>query len=319
MNMLKYIFNRLLISIPTLLAILVTVFVLINMAPGDPVDAFVPPNTALTAEQKDVLRHELGLDKPAPLRFILWVRQVAGGDLGYRYKDGARVLDEITSRLVPTLMLAFAGLTGGALLGIMLGIFSASRYNSKTDHALSIVAYLAISTPTFLIGILGMYLFSLKLGWFPTGGYADPGKDGLLTTLYYLALPASVLSIQFIAILMRYTRAGVLEVMTQDYVRTARAKGLSARAVILRHAFPNALIPVVTVIGANFGALIGGAVFVETVFSWPGMGMLFLDGIESRDYPLIMGIALFMAIAILLLNMLTDVIYSWIDPRITLK
>ncbi|WP_426192827.1 ABC transporter permease [Massilia sp. DWR3-1-1] len=317
--MLKYIFNRLLVTLPTLLAILVTVFALINMAPGDPVDAFVPPNTALTLEQKEALRHELGLDASAPVRFIMWVRQVAGGDLGYRYKDGSRVLDEIKSRIVPTLMLAFAGLTGGSLLGIMLGIFSARRYNSKTDHALSVLAYLAISTPTFLLGILGMYLFSLKLGWFPTGGYSAPGKDGLLHTLYYLALPATVLSIQFIAILMRYTRAGLLDVMTQEYIRTAKAKGLSARAVTLRHAFPNALIPIVTVIGANFGALIGGAVFVETVFSWPGMGMLFLDGIESRDYPLIMGIALFMAIAILLLNMLTDVIYSWIDPRITLK
>ncbi|MHA4866078.1 ABC transporter permease [Duganella sp. PWIR1] len=317
--MLKYIFNRLVINIPTLLAILVTIFVLINMAPGDPVDAFVPPNTALTAEQKAVLRHDLGLDQAAPLRFVRWIAQVASGDLGYRYKDGAKVLDEITSRLAPTLMLAFAGLSGGSLLGIMLGIFAARRYNSATDHALSIVAYVAISTPAFLLGILGMYVFSLKLGWFPTGGYSEPGQGGLLNTLYYLALPASVLSVQFIAILMRYTRAGLLEVMTQDYVRTAKAKGLSARAVTLRHAFPNALIPIVTVIGANFGALIGGAVFVETVFSWPGMGMLFLDGIESRDYPLIMGIALFMAIAILLVNMLTDILYSWIDPRITLK
>jgi peptide/nickel transport system permease protein len=317
--MLRYIFNRLLTSIPTLLAILVTVFVLINMAPGDPVDAFVPPTTALTQEQKEALRHELGLDKPAPVRFVIWVGQVVRGDLGYRYKDGSRVLDEIKSRLVPTLMLAFAGLTGGSLLGILLGIYAARRYNSKTDHALSVVAYLAISSPTFLIGILGMYVFSLKLGWFPTGGYADPGQQGLLATLYYLALPATVLSIQFVAILMRYTRAGLLEVMNQDYIRTARAKGLSGRAVTLRHAFPNALIPIVTVIGANFGALIGGAVFVETVFSWPGMGMLFLDGIESRDYPLIMGIALFMAVAILLLNMLTDILYSWIDPRITLK
>lgn len=317
--MLKYLFHRLMINIPTLLAILVAVFVLINMAPGDPIDAFVPPNTALTEQQKEVLRHDLGLDQIMPVRFAGWVSQVASGDLGYRYKDGSKVLDEITSRIVPTLMLALAGLTGGSLLGILLGIYSARRYNSTSDHVLSVVAYLAISTPAFLLGILGMYVFSLKLGWFPTGGYADPGKAGPLNILYHLALPATVLSIQFVAILMRYTRAGVLEVMTQDYVRTAKAKGLSARAVTLRHAFPNALIPIVTVIGANFGALIGGAVFVETVFSWPGMGMLFLDGIESRDYPLIMGIALFMAIAILLVNMLTDVIYSWIDPRISLK
>jgi len=317
--MLKYIFKRLLVNIPTMFAILVTVFVLINMAPGDPVDAFVPPNTALTDEQKAVLRHDLGLDKALPVRFVIWIGQVASGDLGYRYKNGAKVLDEIQSRVMPTLLLAFSGLAGGSLLGIMLGIFSSRRYNSRIDHLLSIFAYVAISSPVFLLGILGMYLFSLKLGWFPTGGYSDPGKDNPLTILYYLALPASVLSIQFIAILMRYTRAGLLGVMTQDYIRTARAKGLSARAVTLRHAFPNALIPIVTVIGANLSALIGGAVFVETVFSWPGLGMLFLDGIESRDYPLIMGIALLMAMAILLVNMLTDVIYSWIDPRISLK
>lgn len=317
--MLTYLFKRLVLNIPTLLAILLTVFVLINMAPGDPVDAFVPPNTALTAQQKELLRHELGLDKPAPVRFLIWIGQVARGDLGYRYKDGARVLDEIMSRLGPTLMLAFAGLTGGSVIGIMLGIFSARRYDSRADHALSILAFLAISSPAFLLGILGMYLFSLKLGWFPTGGYSGPGEHGPLQVLYYLALPATVLSVQFIAILMRYTRAGLLEVMTQDYIRTARAKGLSMRQVTLRHAFPNALIPIVTVIGANLSALIGGAVFVETVFSWPGLGMLFLDGIESRDYPLIMGIALFMAITILLVNMLTDLIYSWIDPRISLK
>lgn len=317
--MLKYIFNRLVINIPTLLAILVTVFTLVNMAPGDPVDAFVPPTVALTPEQKQTLRHDLGLDRSAPVRFMGWVAQVARGDLGYRYKDGARVADEIKSRIVPTVMLATAGLGAGAMLGILLGIFSARRYNSKTDHALSVLAYLAVSTPAFLLGILGMYLFSLKLGWFPTGGYTDPGKEGPLNVLYHLALPAAVLSVQFIAILMRYTRAGLLEVMTQDYIRTARAKGVSAHVVTWRHAFPNALIPIVTVIGANFGALIGGAVFVETVFSWPGLGMLFLDGIESRDYPLIMGIALFMALAILLVNMLTDVIYSWIDPRIALK
>jgi peptide/nickel transport system permease protein len=317
--MLKYIINRLLLNIPTLLVILVAVFVLVNMAPGDPVDAFVPPTQALTEQQRESLRHELGLDQPLPVRFVIWVKQLASGELGYRYKDGSKVIDEIGRRVTPTLILALAGLAGGSLLGIALGIVSARLYNKTTDHLLSIFAYLAISTPAFLLGILGMYLFSLKLGWFPTGGYTDPGKEGVGDILYHLALPAAVLSVQFVAIMMRYTRAGLLEVMTQDYIRTALAKGLSRNQLMLRHAFPNALIPIVTVIGANFGALIGGAVFVETVFSWPGMGMLFLDGIESRDYPLIMGISLFMALTILMVNMLTDIIYSWIDPRITLR
>ncbi len=317
--MLKYLLSRFIVNIPTLFAILLSVFLLINIAPGDPVDAFVPPSASLTPEQKENLRHELGLDRPLPIRFVLWVKQVAAGDLGYRYKDGSKVLDVIARSVPPTLMLACAGLAGGSLLGILLGIYSARRYNTTVDHGLSLLAYLAISSPAFLVGILGLYLFSLKLGWFPAGGYSTPGREGWTDIAYHLILPAAALSVQFIAILMRYTRAGLLEVMTQDYIRTALAKGLNSRAVVLRHAFPNALIPLVTVISANFGSLIGGAVFIETVFSWPGMGTLFLDGIESRDYPLIMGIALFMALAILAVNMLTDIIYSWIDPRITLR
>jgi len=317
--MLKYLLNRLLVNIPTLFAILLTVFILVNLAPGDPVDAFVPPTAILTDQQKDVLRHEMGLDQPAPVRFVIWLKQVAHGDLGYRYKDGTKVIDEIKTRIVPTLLLAMTGLTIGSLAGVALGLLSARHYNKRLDHLLSVFAYLAISSPAFLVGIIGMYVFSLQLSWFPTGGYTDPGQEGMGNILYHLALPATVLSIQFIAILMRYTRSGLLEVMTQDYIRTAAAKGLNANKIMLRHAFPNALIPIVTVIGANFGALIGGAVFIETVFSWPGMGMLFLDGIESRDYPLIMGITLLMAVAILVVNMLTDVIYSWIDPRISLR
>lgn len=317
--MLKYILNRLLVNIPTLFAILLTVFVLVNMAPGDPVDAFVPPTAIMTDQQKEVLRHELGLDQAMPVRFVHWVEQLSHGELGYRYKDGSKVSDAIQSRIAPTLLLAVTGLAIGSLLGVLFGIVSARHYNKTVDHLLSVFAYFAISSPAFLLGILAMFVFSLQLAWFPTGGYYDPGQEGIANILYHLALPASVLSVQFIAILMRYTRSGLLEVMTQDYIRTARAKGLNPNRVMLRHAFPNALIPVVTVIGANFGALIGGAVFVETVFSWPGMGMLFLDAIESRDYPLIMGITLFMAMAILLVNMLTDVIYSRIDPRIALR
>lgn len=317
--MLKYIVNRLLVNIPTLLAILATVFVLVNLAPGDPVDAFVPPGQALSEVQKIELRHSLGLDRPLPVRFALWLKQTASGDLGYRYKDGTAVVDEIAGRIAPTLMLALSGLTFGSVVGIALGLLSARLQGSKTDHLLSLLAYGAISSPAFLVGIVALYVFSLQLGWFPSGGYGTPGKEGLADTLYHLALPAAVLSVQFIAIMMRYTRAGLLDTMSQDYIRTAVAKGLGPNQVMLRHALPNTLVPIVTVIGANFGALIGGAVFVETVFSWPGMGMLFLDAIDSRDYPLIMGIALFMSLAILAVNLLTDLIYSWIDPRITLK
>lgn len=314
-----YLLNRLAVNIPTLFAILVVVFVLMNMAPGDPVDAFVPPTAVLTDQQKEVLRHEMGLDQPLPLRFVSWLQQVAHGELGLRYKDGSPVLQEIARRAVPTGLLTVAGLGMGALLGVLTGLISARAYRRWPDHVLSVLAYISISSPAFLVGIIAMYVFALQLGWFPSGGYTDPGNESWRNILYHLAMPAMVLSLQFIGILMRYTRAGLLETMSQDYVRTARAKGLSPQQVLFRHAFPNTLIPIITVIGANFSALIGGAVFIETVFSWPGMGMLFLDGIESRDYPLIMGITLVMAVVILIINMLTDLIYSRIDPRITLR
>lgn len=302
-----------------MLAILALVFLLVNLAPGDPVDAFAPPGQSMSTEQKTLLRQQLGLDRSIPERFVIWMGQVAQGDLGYRYKDGTAVLQEISQRVPATLMLTFSGLGLGALLGIGLGLVCAARPGSKVDGALSLLAYLGISSPAFLLGIVAMYLFALKLGWFPTSGYSTPGDGGFTDVLKHLILPASVLSIQFIAILMRYTRSSVLEVKTQDYMRTARAKGLSDTKALLRHAFPNALIPIVTVIGANFSALIGGAVFLETVFSWPGLGTLFVDGIETRDYPLIMGITLFMALAILAINLLTDLIYAWIDPRISLR
>lgn len=317
--MLKYLLSRVAANVPTLLAILIAVFFLISMAPGDPVDAFVPPTATLSAQQKEALRHELGLDRPLPVRFAHWLGQLAQGELGYRYKDGDKVSAAIARRLVPTFMLALAGLTLGSLLGVLAGVLAARRANGHIDHALSLAAYLAVSCPAFLVGILALYVFSLKLGWFPVGGYSTPGQEGWKDLVYHLVLPASALSIQFIAILMRYSRAGVLEAMNQDFIRTARAKGLSDNRVVLRHAFPNALIPIVTVIGSNFAALLGGAVFIETVFSWPGMGTLFLDGIESRDYPLIMGITLFMALTILAVNTLTDLLYCWIDPRIALR
>ncbi len=317
--MLKYLLSRVAANVPTLLAILIAVFFLISMAPGDPVDAFVPPTATLSAQQKEALRHELGLDRPLPVRFAHWLGQLAQGELGYRYKDGDKVSAAIARRLVPTFTLALAGLTLGSLLGVLAGVLAARRANGHIDHALSLAAYLAVSCPAFLVGILALYVFSLKLGWFPVGGYSTPGQEGWKDLVYHLVLPASALSIQFIAILMRYSRAGVLEAMNQDFIRTARAKGLSDNRVVLRHALPNALIPIVTVIGSNFAALLGGAVFIETVFSWPGMGTLFLDGIESRDYPLIMGITLFMALTILAVNTLTDLLYCWIDPRIALR
>lgn len=317
--MLEFLIKRLLVSAPTFAAILALVFVLLNAAPGDPVEAFAPPGQALSVEQKEALRHELGLDRPLPVRFGLWVSQVARGDLGQRYKDGSSVYESIVARIPATLLLTLSGLGLGATLGVVLGLAAARRPGGRLDLSLSLLSYVGISAPAFLLGILAMYGFALQLGWLPTGGYTTPGDGGWTDIARHLILPACVLAIQFVAILLRYTRSSVLEVTGQDYMRTAHAKGLGPTQALLFHAFPNALVPIVTVIGANFSALLGGAVFLETIFSWPGMGTLFIDGVESRDYPLIMGITLFMAVAILLVNLLTDLIYAWIDPRISLR
>ncbi|MDE1179342.1 ABC transporter permease [Paraburkholderia sp.] len=317
--MANYLIKRFLLNIPILLAVLAVVFVFVRLAPGDPVDAFSPPGREITAVQKEALRHQLGLDRPAYAQFYFWVKEVAQGNLGYRYKDGSPVSREIARRVPATLLLTGTGIGIGVVLGVLLGLVSAHMKGSVVDHGLALLAYIGVSGPVFLVGILALYFLSMTLGWFPTGGYATPGKGGAGDILWHLILPASVLSIQYVAILMRYTRASLLEVLTQDYIRTGRAKGLSRSQVLTRHAFRNALIPIVTVIGANFANIIGGAVFLETIFSWPGMGTLLLDGIAARDYPLIMGITLWIAIAVLVVNLLTDVVYALIDPRIALN
>jgi peptide/nickel transport system permease protein len=316
--MTNYLIKRFLLNIPILLAVLVVVFVFVRLAPGDPVDAFAPPGHDISAVQKQALRHELGLDRPPYVQFYYWVKEVTKGNLGYRYKDGSPVAREIERRVPATLLLTGTGIGIGVVLGVLLGLISAHMKDSVVDHALSLLAYVGVSGPVFLLGILALYFLSMTLGWFPTGGYATPGNGSVTDILWHLILPASVLSIQYVATLMRYTRASLLEVMTQDYIRTGRAKGLSRSQVLTRHAFRNALIPIVTVIGANFANIIGGAVFLETIFSWPGMGTLLLDGIAARDYPLIMGITLWIAIAVLIVNLLTDVVYAFIDPRISL-
>ncbi|MFL9947199.1 ABC transporter permease [Paraburkholderia agricolaris] len=316
--MTNYLIKRFLLNIPILLAVLVVVFVFVRLAPGDPVDAFAPPGHDISAVQKEALRHEMGLDRPPYVQFYYWMKEVTKGNLGYRYKDGSPVAREIERRVPATLLLTGTGIGIGVVLGVLLGLVSAHMKGSVIDHTLSLLAYVGVSGPVFLLGILALYFLSMTLGWFPTGGYATPGNGSVTDILWHLILPASVLSIQYVATLMRYTRASLLEVMTQDYIRTGRAKGLSRSQVLTRHAFRNALIPIVTVIGANFANIIGGAVFLETIFSWPGMGTLLLDGIASRDYPLIMGITLWIAIAVLIVNLLTDVVYAFIDPRISL-
>jgi peptide/nickel transport system permease protein len=315
--MARYIQRRIAIALPILLAITVMIFLLLQLTPGDPLDSYVPPDQPLPVEQREALRHQLGLDRPLAIRYLFWLRETVQGNLGYRAKTFEPVTQAIAHRIGPTLLLMGTAMVIGITAGVSLGVLAAVKQYSLLDTALTVLAFLGVSLPVYLAGLIGLYLFSLRIGWFPSGGFQTPGEPfSLLDRLHHLVLPASIIAINYVASTMRYTRSAMLEVLGQDYVRTARAKGLSERIVVGIHALRNALLPVVTIIGAYIPNLLGGAVFIESIFSWPGMGRLFLDGVESRDYPLIMGMTLILAVVILAANLLTDIAYAIVDPRI---
>ena len=312
-----YIQRRLMITVPILVAVTAIVFLLLQFTPGDPLDAYIPPDVTMPPAQKAALRHTLGLDRPLVPRYLFWLRNTLEGNLGYRSTNFQPVGDAIKIHVGPTLLLMGTGMAIGIVTGLVLGIVSALRQYSVLDIILTIGAFAGISIPAFLAGLIGLYLFAVRLHWFPAGGIANPGQPfSLGDRLHHLILPAVLLALNYVAIIMRYTRSSLLEVLGEDYMRTARSKGLRETAIITVHGLRNALLPVVTIIGAQIPNVLGGAVFLETIFSWPGMGQLYLDGIAARDYNLIMGITLILAVAILLANLLTDVAYAVIDPRI---
>jgi len=313
----RYIQRRLLVSIPVLFAITVIAFLLLQAAPGDPLNSYIPPDAPLPPEQREALRHELGLDRPLVIRYFYWLWEAMQGNLGVRAQNFEPVSSEIMRRLGPTLLLMGTALATWIALGVVLGVVSAIKKYSFLDMFLTVMAFLGVSFPVYLAGLIGLYVFALRLGWLPAGGMSSPGQDsGLLDYLQHLLLPSVIISLNYVASTMRYTRSAMLEVLDLDYIRTARAKGLKDNVIIVRHALKNALMPVITIIGSYIPGLLGGAVFIESIYSWPGMGRLFLDGVEARDYPLIMGLILILAIVILVVNLLTDVAYALVDPRV---
>jgi len=300
-----------------LFAITVIAFLLLQAAPGDPLNSYIPPDAPLPPEQREALRHELGLDRPLVIRYFYWLWEAMQGNLGVRAQNFEPVSSEIMRRLGPTLLLMGTALATGIALGVVLGVVSAIKKYSFLDMFLTVMAFLGVSFPVYLAGLIGLYVFALRLGWLPAGGMSSPGQDsGLLDYLQHLLLPSVIISLNYVASTMRYTRSAMLEVLDLDYIRTARAKGLKDNVIIVRHALKNALMPVITIIGSYIPGLLGGAVFIESIYSWPGMGRLFLDGVEARDYPLIMGLILILAIVILVVNLLTDVAYALVDPRV---
>lgn len=315
--MFRYFARRVLISIPVLISVTIIIFALIEIAPGDISDYFITSEMQMTPEALEQLRARFGLDQPAPIRYLNWVANVVQGDLGYRFTDGRPVAEVISRRLSATILLTTTALTIGLIVGIPLGVYIGLRQYSRADFLLTGFSFLGISMPAFVTGILFLFIFSIQLGWFPSGGMRPVDREPtLIDTIHYLILPSIVLSLNYIATYMRYTRFSMLEVVHSDYVRTARAKGLQNQRVNWRHIVPNALIPVVTVIGLSIPNIVVGAVFTETIFSWPGMGTLYLEAVTGRDVPLLMSMNLVIAVVVLAANLLTDLSYALIDPRI---
>ncbi|MBE0688854.1 MAG: ABC transporter permease [Anaerolineae bacterium] len=315
--MAKYLLRRLILTIPVLFAITIIVFGLMELAPGDVADYFVSPEIQMSPEALDQLRARLGLDQPVSVRYVNWLGNVIQGDLGYRFTDGEAVATVVTRRLSASLPLIGLAIVIGVAVGVPLGVFTGLRQYSFWDFSLTGLSFLGISMPAFVTGIVALFIFSIQLRWFPTGGMRP--VDRAVTfgdSLHYLILPATVLSLNYVATYMRYTRFSMLEVVHSDYVRTAHAKGLAAHAVTWGHTVPNALLPVVTVIGLSLPNLVVGAVFTETIFSWPGMGSLYLEAVNGRDVPLLMGMNLVIAVVVLVGNIITDLAYAVVDPRI---
>lgn len=315
----RYIARRCLQLIPILLGVSIVVFALVELAPGDPVDAMIPPEINVSPETKERLREDLGLDKPAPERYVRWLARAVVGDFGYSLSSRRPISDIIMDRLPATLQLMGFALAMSIVLGILTGVVAAIKQYSWLDYLLTLFAFSWLSIPVFFMGLIVIYVFAVKLNWFPAFGASDPGVSGLdafWDRLHHLILPGVTLGLELTAALTRYVRSSLLEVLHSDYMRTARAKGLRERAVVMRHGLRNALIPMITVVALRLPILIGGAVVIETVFQWPGLGTLTLSAANQRDYPLVMALALFLAVIVVVSNFLADIAYAVADPRI---
>ncbi len=311
----SYILRRLLLIVPVLFGVTVIVFLVISLVPGDPAKAIL--GTFATPDAVAQVRHDLGLDESLPVQYGIWLVNLLQGDFGRSYILHKPVIVEIGARLFPTLLLAGVALVLSSVVGILLGIIAAVRQNSWPDKVITVAVLVGISTPSFWLGILLIFWFGVRLAWLPVGGMQEMfGGGGVLDVARHMVLPACALAAVAGAVLVRLTRGAMLEVMRQDYVRTARAKGLPERRVIFVHAFRNALVGIIPVIGLEAGFVLGGAVYIETVFQWPGIGRMLVSAISTRDILLVQGGVLVIAVAYVIINLLADIAQSLLDPRI---
>ncbi|MBV9751745.1 MAG: ABC transporter permease [Hyphomicrobiales bacterium] len=311
-----YILRRLLLMVPVLFGVTVIVFLVISLIPGDPAKAIL--GTFATPENIARVNHDLGLDRALPIQYFIWLGNLLHGDFGRSYILHRPVLDEVLDRLFPTLLLGGAALVLSSAVGLSLGIIAAIRQNGWQDKLITVAVLVGISTPSFWLGILLIFWFGVRLSILPVGGMEEMfGGGGALDIARHLVLPAVALAAVAGAVLVRLTRGSMLEVMRQDYIRTARAKGLSEASVIFKHAFRNALVNVIPIIGLEAGFVLGGAVYIETVFQWPGIGRMLVNAISTRDILLVQGGVLIVAGAYVVINLLTDIAQSVLDPRIS--
>lgn len=313
-----YILRRLLIAVPVIWGITLISYFIINLAPGDPVDLLISPFA--TPEEIQAKRVELGLHEPIPVRYVKWLNEVRKGNLGYSVQGTRTVADRISERIAPTILLTGSALLFSYLVAVPLGVISAVKRYSVIDIIVTVLGFAGVSIPSFFFGMSLIFLFALQYPILPTGGVATIGQEfSVWDRAWHLILPAMVLGLNQVGSLLRYTRSGMLEVIGQDFIRTARAKGLSERIVLYKHALRNALIPLVTLLGLSVPHLLGGAIVVEQIFQWPGLGRLALEAIQQRDYPVLMGLNLMTASLVVAGSLLADILYGVIDPRIRLR
>jgi peptide/nickel transport system permease protein len=315
----QFVLKRLLQAIPLLIGVSIIGFAMMHLAPGGPLAVYTL-NPTITAQDIARIKQVFGLDQPMYIQYVKWAYGMFTGHWGYTFFGGRPVLNVILERVPATFILMGSGMSLAVIIGMLIGILGAVRRYSVFDYLATTGAMVALSFPTFWFGLMTIFLFSLKLGWLPSGGMLTLGGDeGILDLLTHLILPAVVLALVLVAQWSRYTRSSFLEVINQDYIRTARSKGLSGRRILLRHAFPNALAPLVTLAGLQLPWLFSGALVTETIFGWPGMGRLFVDALTMKEYPVLMGMIMITAITVIIGNLLADVINAMIDPRLRLE
>lgn len=317
--MLPYIIKRLLQAIPLLIGVSIIGFAMMHLAPGGPLAVYTL-NPTITAQDIERIKHIFGLDQPIHIQYLKWAYGIFTGNWGFTFFGGRPVLQVILERFPATFLLMGSAMSLAILIGMLIGILGAVRRYSIFDYLATTGAMVALSFPTFWFGLMTIFIFSLKLGWLPSGGmYTLGGEEDILDLFRHLILPTMVLALVLVAQWSRYSRSSFLEVIHQDYIRTAKSKGLSGGRVLLRHAFPNAVAPLIALAGIQLPWLFSGALVTETIFGWPGMGRLFVDALTMKEYPVLMGMIMITAMFVIIGNLVADVINALIDPRIRLE